>query len=283
MLSSPIVATTSLSGNSMSCCCKAEQVIGWPWDRSGGAPAASAAMILPSRSPQASASASTLMPGFFASKRWTMLSIASIEVGLTSVCQTRTTLSWARAVPTAAHASRAAAQAKVDRMHARLADVVMSPPGACRRALSAGPAGRSLPTPIYYAPSGPGDVKPAPAGDGLLGRATRSIGRAIGAARAMLSGMTVRSHFRKQAAACARLGSPFTARVLELAAEQLGGAGQVGRTVLDWPGDPTADALALRLAGGLHALVLSGAAPESAAVYPRGARAGDPAALWPAI
>ena len=99
----------------------------------------------------------------------------------------------------------------------------------------------------------------------------------------MLSEMTVRSHFRKQAAACARLGSPFTARLLELAAEQLGGAGQVGRTVLDWPGDPTADALALRLAGGLHALVLSGAAPELAAVYPRGARADDPAALWPAI
>jgi hypothetical protein len=99
----------------------------------------------------------------------------------------------------------------------------------------------------------------------------------------MVSVMTVRSHFRKQAAACARLGSPFMARLLEVAAERLDRAGAVGRMVLSWPGDPVADALALRLAGGLHALVLSGAAPELAAVYPGGARAGDPAALWPEV
>lgn len=95
--------------------------------------------------------------------------------------------------------------------------------------------------------------------------------------------MTVRSHFRAQAAACARLGSPFTARLLELLAACLDAGSPVGRTVLSWPGDPKADALALRLAGSLHALVLSGAAPELATVYPGGARAGDPAALWPAI
>jgi hypothetical protein len=95
--------------------------------------------------------------------------------------------------------------------------------------------------------------------------------------------MTVRRHFRKQAAACARLGSPFTARLLELAAERLDRAGALSRTVLGWRGDPLADALALRLAGGLHALVLSGAAPELAAAYPGGARADDPAALWPEV
>jgi hypothetical protein len=95
--------------------------------------------------------------------------------------------------------------------------------------------------------------------------------------------MTVRSHFQAQAAACARLGSPFTARLLELAAERLDETGHVGRAILRWPGDPTADALALRLAAALHALVLSDASPELAAVYPGGAHSGNPAALGPAL
>jgi hypothetical protein len=95
--------------------------------------------------------------------------------------------------------------------------------------------------------------------------------------------MTVRSHFGAQAAACARLGSPFTAGLLELVAERLEEAGALGRAVLGWQGDPKADALALRVAAGLHALVLSGAAPELAAAYPGGARADDSLALGPAL
>jgi hypothetical protein len=70
--------------------------------------------------------------------------------------------------------------------------------------------------------------------------------------------MTVRSHFRAQASACARLGSPFTARLLDIVADSLDEAGVVGRTILNWPGDPKADVLALRLAGSLHGLALSG-------------------------
>jgi hypothetical protein len=95
----------------------------------------------------------------------------------------------------------------------------------------------------------------------------------------MLSLMKVRSHFRDQAAACARLGSPFTAALLELVAERLDAAGPLGRALLSWPGDPKADALALRLAAALHALVLSGLAPDLAAIYPGGARGLDLAAL----
>jgi hypothetical protein len=41
-----------------------------------------------------------------------------------------------------------------------------------------------------------------------------------------------------------------------------------GRRILDWPGDAFADALPIRVAGGLHALVRSGAAPDLAALYP---------------
>jgi hypothetical protein len=95
--------------------------------------------------------------------------------------------------------------------------------------------------------------------------------------------MTVRSHFHAQAAACARLGSPFTAGLLGLLAERLDETGALGRAVLGWQGDPRSDALALRVAAGLHALVLSGAAPELAAGYPGGTRADDPAALGPAL
>ena len=36
----------------------------------------------------------------------------------------------------------------------------------------------------------------------------------------------------------------------------------------DWPGDAQADALPLRLAGALHALVLGGSTPELAICYP---------------
>lgn len=91
--------------------------------------------------------------------------------------------------------------------------------------------------------------------------------------------MTVRSHFRAQAAACARLGSPFTAQLLDLVAECLDEAGAVGRAILTWPGDPKADAVALRLAGSLHALVLSGTAPSLAAAYPGNAQSNEFAAL----
>jgi hypothetical protein len=45
---------------------------------------------------------------------------------------------------------------------------------------------------------------------------------------------------------------------------------EIGRRALDWPGKPEAgaDNLPLRLCGGLHALVRSGAAPSLAALYP---------------
>lgn len=70
----------------------------------------------------------------------------------------------------------------------------------------------------------------------------------------------VRDSFRAQATACAALGSPFTARILQLLAEGLAHGTAVANRVLDWRGDPSgrADAVALRLAAGLHALALEG-------------------------
>lgn len=80
----------------------------------------------------------------------------------------------------------------------------------------------------------------------------------------------IRASFEAQAQWCGRLGSPFTALLCETLVATLDRSTPAGMGVLDWPGDPASggDALALRLCGGLHALVRRGAAPELAALYP---------------
>lgn len=69
----------------------------------------------------------------------------------------------------------------------------------------------------------------------------------------------VRAMFLAQAEGCQGLGSPLTARILRLLAAAMQPGDAVSDCVLNWPGDLTrrGDALALRLAGGLHALVLA--------------------------
>ncbi len=88
--------------------------------------------------------------------------------------------------------------------------------------------------------------------------------------------------FGQQVGWCDRLGSPFTARLLELLADDVHNNGPTADLVGGWPGDPVADALPLRLAGGLHALVLAGMAPALAACYPPLA-APDATRLWPVL
>ncbi|MDN5927396.1 MAG: DUF2332 family protein [Hyphomicrobiales bacterium] len=78
----------------------------------------------------------------------------------------------------------------------------------------------------------------------------------------------IAAHFEAQAKACEALGSPFTARICRATISVLDARTETGKCILGWPGDPGADALSLRLAGGLHALVLSGADKELAAAYP---------------
>ncbi|MDH6231425.1 hypothetical protein M2281_001997 [Mesorhizobium soli] len=78
----------------------------------------------------------------------------------------------------------------------------------------------------------------------------------------------IRDHFEMQAKACDGLGSPFTARLCRTLAGLLDESTRTGRRVLEWPGNPRDDALALRLCGGLHALVLLGSDRQLAAIYP---------------
>lgn len=79
----------------------------------------------------------------------------------------------------------------------------------------------------------------------------------------------IRQAFRDQARACKALGSPLMARLMAGLADQLAPGDPVSDAVLGWPGDPPskADSVPLRLAGGLHALVLTQAEPDLAAAY----------------
>jgi hypothetical protein len=77
---------------------------------------------------------------------------------------------------------------------------------------------------------------------------------------------TNRDSFRIQAGYCAAMAAPITARIANVLGPSLTRDSETGRRVLDWPGEPVADALVLRLIGGLHALHRRGV-PEIAPVF----------------
>jgi hypothetical protein len=78
----------------------------------------------------------------------------------------------------------------------------------------------------------------------------------------------VRTVFGKQADWCRRLDAPLMGRVCDTLARVLDDSTATGRAVLDWPGDGFADALPMRLTGGLNALARRGDLPALAACYP---------------
>jgi hypothetical protein len=82
--------------------------------------------------------------------------------------------------------------------------------------------------------------------------------------------------FRKQAAACRELGSPLYGALLEHAADDLLAGGVVREVVDGHLQDPGPSALALRVLGGAHALVLSDDAPALAVYYPSAGGHADP-------
>ena len=79
----------------------------------------------------------------------------------------------------------------------------------------------------------------------------------------------VRRAFANQVAYCRSNGAPVTAGICEGLHRLLEGerGGAVMRRVRKWQGPPLADALPLRIAGGLHALHLDGAEPDLEPVY----------------
>ena len=75
--------------------------------------------------------------------------------------------------------------------------------------------------------------------------------------------------FREQVRWCDKLGSAFTARLLEALVQDWQDGGPMRTLLPAWTvGPPATDLVPLRLAGGLHALALSGLHPALTALYP---------------
>ncbi|MEG3180934.1 DUF2332 domain-containing protein [Sphingomonas sp. LT1P40] len=77
----------------------------------------------------------------------------------------------------------------------------------------------------------------------------------------------VRAAFANQVSYCRANGATITADVVAAVLANLDGPGVFLKAVREWPGKPMADALPLRVTGGLHALHLSGAEPALAPLY----------------
>lgn len=93
-----------------------------------------------------------------------------------------------------------------------------------------------------------------------------------------MSEQAVRAAFAQQARWNEKLGSPFMATLCAALGDVLDRTTATGARLLDWPGDPNAGAVQMRLTGGLNALVRRGTAPDLAAYYPPNPDP-DPAAL----
>jgi len=83
-----------------------------------------------------------------------------------------------------------------------------------------------------------------------------------------VSAERVAAHFREQAGFCTEYGSPFTGQLCERFADDLEQGGPVAALTAGWTSNPRADVVGLRLAGALHAAVLTGRDPALAALYP---------------
>ncbi|MGA7911726.1 MAG: DUF2332 domain-containing protein [Candidatus Dormiibacterota bacterium] len=84
-----------------------------------------------------------------------------------------------------------------------------------------------------------------------------------------------------QAAGCYALGSPFYGALLKSAVLDLDSEGPVWRVLDGFEGESGWAAIALRLMGAVHRLVLTGRVPGLARHYPSTGGDGDAAAAWP--
>ena len=86
---------------------------------------------------------------------------------------------------------------------------------------------------------------------------------------------------RFQAQGCAELGSPFYAALLDDVADDVETGGPAAAIFADFATETGWSALALRLMGSVHRLVLAGEAPALAARYPSTGGDGDAERAWP--
>ncbi|GAB5482110.1 MAG: DUF2332 domain-containing protein [Parasphingorhabdus sp.] len=77
----------------------------------------------------------------------------------------------------------------------------------------------------------------------------------------------IQDAFTNQIEYCRSNGAPITGRIVEAIIGALDESTELGRQVLGWEGNPLADALPLRIAGGFHALHLAGQHDGLSAIY----------------
>lgn len=99
--------------------------------------------------------------------------------------------------------------------------------------------------------------------------------------RAAAGSEQIIAHFREQGSFCTAYGSPFTGQLLERFADDVQAGGPVAPLVANWPANPRADVVGLRLAGALHAAVLTGRDATLAAAYPRNDSDWSMDTVWP--
>jgi hypothetical protein len=95
--------------------------------------------------------------------------------------------------------------------------------------------------------------------------------------------MELTTAFRRQSTACAEMGSPMYAALLARAADDIDAGGPVRDVLAGHEDDPGPSALALRLMGSVHRLVLERRAGELAAYYPSVGGSWEPDGGWAAF
>lgn len=90
-------------------------------------------------------------------------------------------------------------------------------------------------------------------------------------------------HIRTQAGACAQLGSPLYAELMDRVAGDAAAGGAVAEVLAAHERDSGPSALALRLFGSVHRIVLEGRAPELGRYYPSVGGRGEPDGAWRAF
>ena len=93
----------------------------------------------------------------------------------------------------------------------------------------------------------------------------------------------VAGHFRHQADACGRLGSPMYAELLDRLADDMDAGGVTVKVLEGHEDDPGPSGLALRLAGTVHRLVLDRRAGQLATCYPSVGGTWDLETAWPLL
>jgi hypothetical protein len=92
----------------------------------------------------------------------------------------------------------------------------------------------------------------------------------------------VLAHLNEQAGFCEHYGSRFTGELIRRLAADFESGGPTAHVVGDWPTNPRADVLALRLAGALHAAALEGRDTALAQLYPNARSEWRMDEVWPA-